>query len=73
MTDIYVPNSPRSVTESYWGEEVVPARKYVHTCSYVCLSEGLPECWFGGVGVKLFESMYVRMYVGLSVFVGGST
>ncbi len=45
------------------------------------LSEGLPECWFGGVGVKLFESMcvcmyvcmFVRMYVRLSILVGGST
>jgi hypothetical protein len=25
---------PRSVTESYWGEVVVPACKYIHTCSY---------------------------------------
>ena len=41
------------------------------------MSEGLPECWFGGVGVKLFESMYVCMfvcmYVRLSILVGGST
>ena len=24
---------------------------------FFCMSEGLPECWFGGVGVKLFESI----------------